>query len=269
MSKHGGRQLRTENGSDSDASGGIGEHVVKDPRDRLIVALDTSDVNRVASLIDTLGQHVLIYKVGLELFTSCGFSAVELLQKKGKRVFLDLKLHDIPRTVERAAAAIARLGAFMTTAHCLAGKDVLQAARTGLEAGSGGSDNRPLLLAVTLLTSHGEDDLKEVFPGDWVLREKVIEMAGMARRAGADGIVCSPMEVRRVKENCREMVAVTPGVRIAQVKADDQRRVSSPSDAIENGADYLVVGRPIVAAADPVDAARKVLDQMGLKMGKV
>lgn len=242
---------------------------VKDPRDRLIVALDMSDIERVASLINTLGYHVFIYKVGLELFTSSGFAAIELLHRKGKKVFLDLKLHDIPRTVERAAAAIARLGAFMTTAHCLAGKDVLEAARSGLESGSGGAGGRPRLLAVTLLTSHSEEDLKEVFPGDWVLREKVIEMAGMAEGAGADGIVCSPMEVRRVKECCAGLLAVTPGVRIAKVKADDQRRVSSPADAIENGADYLVVGRPIVAAADPVDAARRVLDQMSAKTGKM
>jgi orotidine-5'-phosphate decarboxylase len=256
--------LSADDGSDSDAPGGIGLPGVKDPRERLIVALDMSDIERVASLINTLGYHVLIYKVGLELFTSSGFAAIELLHRKGKRVFLDLKLHDIPRTVERAAAAIARLEAFMTTAHCLAGKDVLEAARAGLESGAESSRDRPLLLAVTLLTSHGEDDLKEVFPGEWVLSEKVIEMAQMAGGAGADGIVCSPMEVRRVKESCEGMIAVTPGVRIAEVKADDQRRVSSPGDAIANGADYLVVGRPIVAAADPVDAARRVLDQMSL-----
>jgi orotidine-5'-phosphate decarboxylase len=239
-----------------------GRSTVKDPRDRLIVALDMSDIERVVSLVNTLGYHVLIYKVGLELFTSAGYAAMELLHRQGKRVFVDLKLHDIPRTMERAAASISRLGAFMTTVHCLAGKEGVEAAARGLEEGSRDSGVRPHLLAVTMLTSHGEEDLKEVFPGEWVLGEKVIEMARMAGGAGADGVVCSPMEVRRVKESCEGMLAVTPGVRLSEVEADDQRRVSSPSEAIRNGADYLVVGRPIVAAADPVDAARKVLDEM-------
>ena len=233
-----------------------------DPRDRLIVALDMSDIERVASLVNLLGYHVLIYKVGLELFTSAGFAAIDLLHRQGKRVFVDLKLHDIPRTVERAAAAVARMGAFMTTVHCLGGKDALEAARNGLEKGSQNVDRRPLLLAVTLLTSHGEEELKELFPGDWALRDKVLELARLAEEAGADGVVCSPMEVRRVKDTCGRLVAVTPGVRLWKVEADDQRRVSSPADAMKNGADYLVVGRPIVAAADPVDAARQVLDQM-------
>jgi orotidine-5'-phosphate decarboxylase len=240
---------------------------LEDPRDRLIVALDMSEMERVASLVNLLGYHVFLYKVGLELFTSAGFNAIDLLNKRGKKVFLDLKLHDIPRTVEKAAAAVARLGTFMTTVHCLAGKDVLEAARSGLEKGTAAGGRRPLLLAVTLLTSHREEDIKEFFPGDWAMTDKVIEMAAMAERAGADGIVCSPMEVRRVKDSCPGLLAVTPGVRIDAVEADDQRRVSSPGDAIKNGADYLVVGRPIVAAADPVDAARRVLDQMNAKLG--
>jgi orotidine-5'-phosphate decarboxylase len=237
-----------------------------DARDRLIVALDMSDIERVASLVNLLGYHVLIYKVGLELFTSAGFAAIDLLHRQGKRVFLDLKLHDIPRTVERAAAAVARMGAFMTTVHSLGGKDVLEAARSGLDGGSRDADGRPLLLAVTLLTSHGEEDLKGLFPGDWALQDKVLELTHLAEEAGADGVVCSPMEVRRVKDKCGRLVAVTPGVRLWKVEADDQRRVSSPADAMRNGADYLVVGRPIVAAADPVDAARQVLDQMSTEM---
>lgn len=233
-----------------------------DAADRLIVALDVSDRDRLKELVGVLKGRVRLYKVGLELYTALGAEASEIVKHAGGSVFLDLKLHDIPNTVRKAAAAIARGGAAMTTVHCLGGPDLISAAREGLaEAGEGGRQ-RPLLLAVTLLTSHGEDDLKSVFPGGWTMREKVLELARMAEGAGADGVVCSPREVEAVKESCPGLVAVTPGVRVKMVEGDDQRRTATPESAIGDGADYLVVGRPICEAPDPAHAAGRVLEQM-------
>ncbi len=233
-----------------------------DPKDRLIVALDAGSHGRMESLVGALAGEVRTYKIGLELFTSVGPEVVSSLRDKGMSVFLDLKLHDIPRTVERAAAAVARLGASMTTVHALAGPDAVAAAREGIESAAGPGPGRPLLLAVTLLTSHREEDLKALFPGDWDIEEKVLELAVSASRSGADGIVCSPLEVAAVKSACPDVVAVTPGVRMGEVEGDDQRRTASPAGAVAGGADYLVVGRPICEAADAGAAARRVLEQM-------
>lgn len=231
-------------------------------RDRLIVALDVDSSERIEFLADGLSDDVRFYKVGLELFASIGAPAVELLLERKKGVFLDLKLHDIPKTVERAASIIARLGASMTTVHSLGGPDVVAAAREGLESAASSSGSRTLLLAVTLLTSHREEDLKGIFPGGWSMEDKVVELAVMAAGAGADGVVCSPWEVKAVKSACPSVLAVTPGVRVAEVKGDDQRRTATPERAIADGADYLVVGRPISKAPDPREAAIKVLDMM-------
>lgn len=233
-----------------------------DARDRLIVALDVDSSERIEFLADGLSDDVRFYKVGLELFASVGAPAVELLLERDKGVFLDLKLHDIPKTVERAASIIARLGAFMTTVHSLGGPDVVAAAREGLESAASSSGSRTLLLAVTLLTSHREEDLKGIFPGEWGMEDKVVELAAMAAGSGADGVVCSPWEVKAVKSACQNVLAVTPGVRVAEVKGDDQRRTATPERAIADGADYLVVGRPISKAPDPREAAIKVLDMM-------
>lgn len=233
-----------------------------DARDRLIVALDVGSSERIEFLADGLSDDVRFYKVGLELFASVGGPAVELLLERDKGVFLDLKLHDIPKTVERAASVVARLGASMTTVHSLGGPDVVAAAREGLESAAPSSGPRTLLLAVTLLTSHREDDLKGIFPGEWRMEDKVVELAVMAAGAGADGIVCSPREVKAVKSACPNVLAITPGVRVAEVEGDDQRRTATPERAIADGADYLVVGRPICKAPDPRVAAVKVLDMM-------
>jgi orotidine-5'-phosphate decarboxylase len=239
-----------------------------DARDKLIVALDVSTRERLTFLVDAIGERVLLYKVGLELFTSVGAEAVSALREKDKKVFLDLKLHDIPKTVERAAAAAARLGASMTTVHSLGGADVIAAAREGLEAGAAAGGPRPLLIAVTLLTSHREEDLKSIFTGTWQLKDKVLELAEAAARAGADGVVCSPREVAAVKSAVPRLLAVTPGVRLAEVAADDQRRTGTPAQAIADGADYLVVGRPICSASDPAEAASRIVEDMETVLGR-
>lgn len=233
-----------------------------DARDRLIVALDVNTKERLEDLLAVLDGRVALFKVGLELYTSLGAGALETITRRGGRVFLDLKLHDIPNTVRKAAAAVAGNGAYMTTVHCLGGPDLIRAAREGLDSFQQQGSGRPLLLAVTLLTSHRVEDLKAIFPGEWTIQEKVLELAEMAAGAGADGVVCSPMEVKAVKSACPDIVAVTPGVRIEEVSGDDQARTATPSSAIGDGADYLVVGRPICGADDPAGAAGRMLEQM-------
>jgi orotidine-5'-phosphate decarboxylase len=233
-----------------------------DARDRLIVALDVNTNERLVDLLDTLDGRVRLFKVGLELFTSVGARALETIAQRGGRVFLDLKLHDIPNTVRKAASAVAGRGVHMTTVHCLGGPDLIRAAREGLDESTCADRPRPLLLAVTLLTSHRLEDLKAIFPGEWTIQEKVLELAAMAAGAGADGVVCSPKEVKAVKSACPDLVAVTPGVRIEEVLGDDQARTATPSSAIGDGADYLVVGRPICGATDPAAAAGRMLEQM-------
>jgi len=231
-----------------------------DAAERLIVALDVPGAERAVALAEAVGPHAGVFKVGLELFSAAGPAVVDAIMACGKDVFLDLKLHDIPNTVAGAAAAAARLGASMITVHSLAGTEAVSAAREGAERGAG--QGRPLVLAVTLLTSHREEDLKGIFPGDWRLEDKVAELAAAAVRAGADGVVCSPMEVGRVKEACPEALAVTPGVRPGRVAGDDQKRTASPAGAIASGADYLVVGRPVCAAPDPAAAAARIVAEM-------
>jgi orotidine-5'-phosphate decarboxylase len=233
-----------------------------DARDRLIVALDVNTYERVTELVDTLKSDVRRYKIGLELYTAVGRRAVEAVTDAGGSVFLDLKLHDIPNTVRKAAYAAAGAGASMTTVHCLGGPDLIAAAREGLDEARAAGRSRPILLGVTLLTSHKEEDLKSIFPGTWTLEGKVLDLAAMAVGAGADGVVCSPKEVKAVKAACPDIVAVTPGVRIAVVSGDDQSRTATPASAIGDGSDYLVVGRPICGAPDPASAAAAMLEQM-------
>ena len=245
---------------------GVEEEMMKpslvDARDRLIVALDVNTDERLSELLNVLEGRVSLYKVGLELFTSLGARALDTIAQRGGRVFLDLKLHDIPNTVRKAASVVAGCGAYMTTVHCLGGPDLIRAARDGLDESRDPGRPRPILLAVTLLTSHRVEDLKAIFPGEWTIPKKVLELAAMAAGAGADGVVCSPKEVRAVKSACPDLVAVTPGVRIEEVSGDDQARTATPSSAIGDGADYLVVGRPICGAADPAQAAGCLLEQM-------
>lgn len=224
-------------------------------RDRLIVALDVESVDAARTLIAQLGDAVSFYKVGMELaYAPGGFDLARELKDSGKRVFIDLKLHDIGVTVERATRQIARLGADFLTIHAFS--QTMKGARAGV--GAGGLK----LLAVTVLTSYDDADLKEAGYAVGVA-ELVARRAGQARAAGIDGLVLSPLELGPIRALVGpDMLLVTPGVRPAGAEAGGQKRVMTPAQAIAATADHLVVGRPITRAADPKAAAEKIVAEI-------
>lgn len=217
---------------------------------RLIVALDFPVPARAEALAAELDPAACRLKVGKELFVRGGPALVERLQARGFEVFLDLKFHDIPNTVAGACRAAADLGVWMVNVHALGGSAMMMAAREAIE----GCRQRPLLIAVTILTSHDASALHEIGmtgqPADAVLR-----LAALTRRSGLDGVVCSAQEAAALRASeGADFSLVTPGIRPAGTSMDDQQRVMTPSAALRAGADYLVVGRPITAAADPMAA---------------
>lgn len=229
---------------------------------RLVVALDTADRQQAQAWVEALRGCAGVFKVGLEAFTALGPGFVEWLVGQGCKVFLDLKLHDIPHTVERAARACARLGVFMLNVHAAGGRDMMVAAREGAEAGTPPGQAAPLVLAVSLLTSLDVKALAELYlPGP--PHERVRLWAQVARDAGLAGVVCSPRELSFLRPAFPPpFVLLTPGIRPEGSEAGDQKRVATPAEAIRQGADYLVVGRPITGAPDPKGAAEGILAEM-------
>jgi len=236
-------------------------------RDRLAVALDVADLAAARALVARLGGVPGWLKVGGELFTAEGPAALEVAGEAA-RVFLDTKLHDIPHTVARAVAAAVRRGVAMLTLHAAGGRAMLRAAReSAAEAAAAAGAERPLLVAVTVLTSLGAADLAEVgvsaAPSDQVLR-----LAELALACGLDGIVASPREAARVRERLgRDLLLVTPGVRPRGWPADDQTRTATAGEALAAGADVLVVGRPVLCAPDPARAARDLVAEIEAGLG--
>jgi orotidine-5'-phosphate decarboxylase len=232
---------------------------VNSPADpKLILALDFPSQRQALELVERLSPHQCRLKVGKELFTRCGPALVERLVQQGFEVFLDLKFHDIPNTVAAACAVAADLGVWMVNVHAGGGRRMMEAARERLLQVA----EPPLLIAVTVLTSMGLDDLRQVGVDDEPQRQ-VLRLAALARDAGLDGVVCSPREATPLRDSLgADFKLVTPGVRPAWAGADDQRRVMTPREALAAGAHYLVVGRPITRAEDPRAAADRVLDEM-------
>ena len=218
------------------------------PENPLIVALDVSDAERAARLSSTLAPHVGMLKIGLELFTAAGPEGVGSVREFGP-VFLDLKLHDIPNTVERASANVARLGVRMFNVHALGGEGMMRAAVEGAHRGADAvGAAMPLVLGVTVLSSLAEGLTSPA------------TLAFEAKAAGLDGVVVSGSDVRDVRDACGDdFVLVVPGIRPEGSNGDDQVRVLTPGEAIERGADYLVVGRPVTDAPDPVGVARGIV----------
>lgn len=233
-----------------------------DPRERLIVALDAGWDESFA-LARSLAGTVRWLKVGMTLFYERGPAAVEDLRDEGFDVFLDLKLHDIPHQVRGAAESVARLGARMLTVHASGGSEMVAAAVEGASRGAAAAGvAAPSVIAVTVLTSMDERALASVGVGD-PAHEQVGRLARLTRAAGAAGLVCSPLEAQGMRDAWPEALIVTPGVRPAWSGSDDQARIATPRSALDAGASHLVVGRPVTCAADPVAAARKILDEMG------
>jgi orotidine-5'-phosphate decarboxylase len=230
-------------------------------RDRLIVALDFSSAAEAVRMAEKLRAHVGGFKIGSQLFTAEGPVVVRQLATMGEKVFLDLKFHDIPNTVRAAAREAARLGVTMLNIHASGGHTMMKAALDGSREGSSGPD-RPLVLAVTVLTSLESDNLAEIGLSGGA-EAAAIRLARLAQVASLDGVVASPREIAAIRGTCGpNFVVVTPGVRPATAAVDDQARTATPEHAIRAGADYLVVGRPITAAADPVAAAEAIVAEM-------
>ncbi len=223
-------------------------HNEKGPK--IIVALDFPDSRTALDLVQRLTPQLCRLKVGKELFTRAGPAFVERLIDAGFEVFLDLKFYDIPNTVAAACAAAAELGVWMVNVHASGGRRMMRAAREQLE----GFARRPLLIGVTVLTSIEREDLTEIGLAG-TPEENVQRLAALAKDSGLDGVVCSPREAQGLKQALgQEFLLVTPGVRPAFAAADDQRRVMTPAQALAAGSDYLVIGRPVTAAADPLQA---------------
>ena len=229
-----------------------------DPTSRLIVALDVPTLSETTDLARRLAPHLAGVKIGCQLFTAEGPRAVHAMHDLGLRVFLDLKFHDIPNTVGGAVAAATSLGVWMLNVHASGGPAMMAAAATG----AGG---RTLVLGVTVLTSVEEKDLQATLGTVRTLRDHVLHLAREAKAAGLDGVVASPHEIADIRQACGPgFLIVTPGVRPAGAERGDQRRVMTPGEAIRAGADYVVVGRPILAAKAPVEAAQRITDECRL-----
>ena len=226
----------------------------------MIVALDVQTRAEAVDRVKAIGDAVGFYKIGLELFTAEGPDVVKAVKDLGKKVFLDLKFHDIPRTVERAVRSGGRLGVDLMTIHaCGARAMVRAAADAAAEFGATG----PKILAVTVLTSLDQADLADAGVTGRTPAEQVLALARLATDSGAHGLVCSPKEVGSLSRTLRPgTLFVTPGVRPAGTAVGDQKRVATPADAVRDGATHLVVGRPVLAAPDPAAAARAILAEM-------
>jgi orotidine-5'-phosphate decarboxylase len=254
-------------------------------RDKLIVALDLPSGNAATRMAERLRGHAGMFKVGSELFTAEGPVPVRYLVTTGHRVFLDLKFHDIPNTVRAAAREAAELGVSMVNVHASGGRKMMEAAlegarsalhhpvqgsalqpvSRGVQGSAGivvGDEARPKVLAVTILTSLESQDLEELGISGTAV-EAVIRLARLAQSAGLDGVVASPREISAIRQACGpEFLIVTPGIRPASAATNDQARIATPASAIAAGADYLVVGRPITGAPDPVAAADAIVAEM-------
>ena len=234
------------------------------PKDRLIFALDVGDLETAERLINQVAPHVGMFKLGSQLFTSVGPMVLDLVYGMGADVFLDLKFHDIPATVGLAAKEAARLRTRMFTVHSLGGAKMIRQAAKALQSTTlVPGVEKPMILGVTVLTSHSPEDL-EALGISGPLHETSKRLAKLAVESGAEGIVASAQEVPMLRDFLPpETVFVTPGIRPAGGDHGDQSRVVTPAKAIEAGSTYLVVGRPIRDASDPADAAKRIVDQIG------
>lgn len=218
----------------------------------VIIACDFSSKEQTLAFLDRFTGRKPFVKIGMELFYACGPDIVREIKARGHKIFLDLKLHDIPNTVRKAMSVLSKLDVDMTNVHAAGTVDMMKAALEGLTREDG---TRPMLIAVTQLTSTSEERMQRELLIGATINETIAKYAENAKVAGLDGVVCSPLEAQLVKEHCgAEFKTITPGIRFADAAADDQVRITTPARAREIGSDFIVVGRPVTAAEDPVAA---------------
>ncbi|MBQ5977611.1 MAG: orotidine-5'-phosphate decarboxylase [Oscillospiraceae bacterium] len=223
----------------------------------VIIACDFPNAEQTLTFLDKFTAEKPFVKIGMELFYAEGPEIVRQIKARGHRIFLDLKLHDIPNTVKKAMAVLSRLDVDICNLHAAGGLDMMRAAAEGLTRPDG---TRPLLIAVTQLTSIDQKRMEEELLISRPLEDVVMQYAVNAKAAGLDGVVCSPLEAGKVHQTCGEdFLTVTPGIRFAESESGDQQRITTPARARELGSDYIVVGRPITAAGEPVAAYRRCL----------
>ena len=232
-------------------------------KNKIIIALDVDSLERARDLVDLLHSATGAFKIGKQLFTRYGPQAISMVHDAGGAVFLDLKFHDIPNTVARASAEVVRHGVMMFNMHAMGGFEMMQQTVAAVRRMAENLGvRRPLVLAVTVLTSLAESDLAAVGIAAGI-KEQVRRLAQLAQSAGVDGVVASPQEIEVVKTACgSEFLVVTPGVRPKAAGADDQKRILSPGEAIRKGADYIVVGRPVIEAPDPLAAVQEIIKEI-------
>ena len=223
---------------------------------KLILALDVHEYDYALELVDTFSEFFTIFKVGLELFTSHGPKIVDAIHSKGKKVFLDLKYHDIPNTASKAALAAARMGVYMFNVHASGGLEMMKRCRESLvELCLRENLERPKILGVTVLTSLTREILRDELGIQYGLKTHVRHLSGLSLKAGLDGVVASAREIETIRSHCgRGFLIVTPGIRPSWTPPDDQNRTMTPKEAIREGADYLVIGRAILQQPDPLKA---------------
>ena len=234
-------------------------------KDRIVLALDVDTAEEALVLVNKLSQHVGVFKIGMQLYNGIGPDIINRVHDLGGKVFLDLKLHDIPNTVASAARVLTRLNTFLFNVHAAGGREMMkQAAQASREQAERLGAAAPLLLAVTVLTSISQKELAEdMFINGLKVEELVVKWALMAQESGLGGVVCSPQEIGPIRSACGpDFKIVTPGIRPLWSAANDQKRITTPRQALDQGADFMVIGRPIVQADDPVAAAQRIIEEL-------
>ncbi len=236
-------------------------------RKKIIIALDVKTEEQAVDLVKELKDYTGAFKIGLELFNSIGPRIIESVKDAGaERIFLDGKFHDIPNTVSGAARAAVRMGVWMFNIHVSGGFDMMESARLAAhEEAERLKIDPPLMIGVTVLTSIGQDTLHSQLKINSDLNDYVLHLAELARQAGLDGVIASAREAKRIKESCgSDFLVVTPGIRPSWASANDQIRIITPHEALENGSDYLIIGRAITSASNKVSAAEKIIAEIEL-----
>jgi orotidine-5'-phosphate decarboxylase len=235
-----------------------------EPKERIILALDVADYKEALEIVDRFKEHINIFKVGSELFTSVGPEVVREINKSGKKVFLDLKYHDIPHTVAKTSRIVAELGVFMFNVHTFGGLEMMkQAAQEIVKVSLRKNIDRPRLLGVTILTSIDQKSLSHELGIAHRMTTQVRHLAGLAMSAGLDGVVASPQDTEIIRLRCgSSFLIVTPGIRPPWIPPDDQKRTMTPKEALGKGADYIVIGRAVISQPDPIRALEIIVKEL-------